>query len=102
MTHRTRRIRGTSLPVEAAARRLRHNLTPAEQALWKVLRGRQLMGLKFRCQHPLGRFILDFYCPAHKLIIEVDGASHHARAEYDLVRTEQLQQAFDHSRVPKN
>lgn len=86
-----RAIRGTTPQIEQAARRLRQNLTPAEIALWSALKGRQLSGLKFRCQHPVGRFILDFYCPALKLVIEVDGASHHQQEQYDHTRTEQLQ-----------
>jgi very-short-patch-repair endonuclease len=59
-------------------------------ALWDALRHRQLAGLKFRCQHPVGQFILDFYCPAQKLVIEVDGIIHEQRKEYDLARTAQL------------
>jgi len=67
------RIRGTTLQIQQAARHLRQNLTPAEAKLWSVLQKRQKNGLKFRCQHPLGRFIVDFYCPTYKLIIEIDG-----------------------------
>ena len=72
----TPRIRGTTPVVEAAARRLRRNMTPAEQKLWGALRNRQLDGLKFRPQHPMGAFILDFWCPARKLVVEVDGGVH--------------------------
>jgi very-short-patch-repair endonuclease len=57
------------------ARALRRNMTLPEGMLWRVLRQRP-EGLKFRCQHPIGRFIVDFYCPAAKLVIEVDGMSH--------------------------
>jgi very-short-patch-repair endonuclease len=66
-------------------------LTPAEAVLWEVLRGRQLEGLKFRSQHPLGRFIVDFYCPSLKLVIEIDGNVHDSQKVYDQARTEQLQ-----------
>jgi len=69
----TSRIRGTTPEIEAAARRLRRNMTPAEQKLWNALRGKQLDGLKFRAQHPVGPFVLDFWCPARKLVVEVDG-----------------------------
>lgn len=55
---------------------LRNNLTPAEEELWRLLRKHQLQGLKFRRQHSIGNFIVDFYCAAQKLIIEVDGAVH--------------------------
>lgn len=84
------RIRGTTPEIELAARRLRKNLTPAEQMLWQALRGRQLHGLKFRCQHPVGRFIVDFYCPQCKLVVELDGEVHNQQTEYDTARTEQL------------
>lgn len=89
---KNRRIRGTSPEVEQAARRLRQNLTPAETLLWQALRNKQLAGLKFRCQHPVGNFILDFYCPSLKLVIEVDGAIHHDRIDYDTERSQKLSQ----------
>lgn len=85
------RIRGTTQPIEQAARCLRHQLTPAEARLWKALQNRQLAGLKFRCQHPVGRFIVDFYCPSCKLVIELDGGIHSKQSAYDEARTEQLQ-----------
>ncbi|MEB3250311.1 MAG: endonuclease domain-containing protein [Merismopediaceae bacterium] len=80
------RIRGTTKEIEEAARLLRQQLTPAEAKLWEALRGRQLKGLKFRCQHPIGRFIVDFYCPSLKLVIEVDGNIHTQRQDYDQAR----------------
>jgi very-short-patch-repair endonuclease len=85
------RIRGTTRQIEQAARHLRQQLTPAEAPLWEALRGRQLGGLKFRRQHPVGRFIVDFYCPSCKLVIEVDGSIHTRQQAYDRVRTDQLQ-----------
>ena len=85
------RIRGTTRQIEQAARHLRQQLTPAEANLWEALRGRQLGGLKFRRQHPVGRFIVDFYCPSCKLVIEVDGSIHARQQAYDRVRTDQLQ-----------
>jgi very-short-patch-repair endonuclease len=57
------------------ARALRRNMTPPEGMLWQVLRQRP-GGLKFRYQHPIGRCIVDFYCAASRLVIEVDGESH--------------------------
>jgi very-short-patch-repair endonuclease len=83
-------IRGTTPQTEQAARQLRQKLTPAEASLWNVLRRRQLLGLKFRCQHPVGRFIVDFYCPSCKLVVEVDGGIHLDQKDYDEARTEQL------------
>jgi very-short-patch-repair endonuclease len=85
------RIRGTTHQTEQAARCLRQQLTPAEDKLWSALRCRQLVGLKFRCQHPVGRFIVDFYCPSCKLVIEVDGDIHTQQKAYDEARTEQLE-----------
>ena len=58
------------------ARELRQPQTPAEQLLWRYLRSRPWEGIKFRCQHPIGRFIVDFYCAQAKLVIEIDGDSH--------------------------
>jgi very-short-patch-repair endonuclease len=85
------RIRGTTRQIEQAAYRLRQNPTPAEAKLWSALQGKQLKGLKFRRQHPIGRFIVDFYCPSCKLVIEVDGGVHAQQGAYDEARTEHLQ-----------
>jgi very-short-patch-repair endonuclease len=77
-----------------AARELRRNATDAEKYLWSLLRNRQLAGYKFRRQHPLGRFVLDFYCHEAKLCVELDGGQHAetAQAEYDRERTAWLNQ----------
>jgi very-short-patch-repair endonuclease len=58
------------------ARRLRRNLTDVETKLWQRLRRDQLNGLNFRRQHPIGPYVLDFYCPAIRLGIELDGGQH--------------------------
>jgi very-short-patch-repair endonuclease len=58
------------------AREMRKNLTPPEARLWNALRGRALDGLKFRRQHPIGPFVLDFYCVNARLAVEVDGSIH--------------------------
>jgi very-short-patch-repair endonuclease len=58
------------------ARLLRRRMTSSERVLWQVLRGSQYRGLKFRRQHPVGPFVLDFYCEQLKLAIEVDGGVH--------------------------
>jgi adenine-specific DNA-methyltransferase len=55
---------------------MRHEPTPAEERMWKLLRNRRLAGFKFRRQHPWGSYILDFYCAAIELAIELDGDSH--------------------------
>ena len=74
------------------ARELRRPLTPAEQRLWARLRDQQLGGYKFRRQHPIGPFIVDFYCAACRLIVEVDGDTHATQVEYDAARTTWLEQ----------
>ncbi len=72
----------------ARARKLRGNLTRAEARLWGALRRGQLNGLKFRRQHPIGAFTLDFYCPNLRLAVEIDGGQHAAqRREADARRT---------------
>lgn len=58
-------------------KRLRNNLTPAEASLWKLLQGSKLGGRKFRRQHSVGNYILDFYCPSEKIAVELDGAGHY-------------------------
>jgi len=58
------------------ARKLRSNQTDAEAALWKRLRRKQVGGAQFYRQKPIGPFIVDFYCPAARLIVEVDGGQH--------------------------
>jgi very-short-patch-repair endonuclease len=71
-------------------RRLRRKQTKAEELLWECLRRKRLNGLKFRRQHPLGRYIADFYCPEARLVIELDGNVHGLKdqREYDEVRRE--------------
>jgi len=68
---------------------LRKNSTKAEQVLWNELRGKKL-GVKFRRQHGVGRYILDFYCSSKKLSIEIDGGIHKIseNKEYDQERTD--------------
>ncbi len=73
------------------ARRLRREATPAEAKLWPYLRNGHLGGLKFRRQCPVGRYIADFCCIDRALVVEVDGASHNERGEYDAARTAYLE-----------
>ena len=58
------------------ARRLRKNMTNSEQVLWSRLRGKQLLGVQFYRQKPIGDYIVDFFAPKTKLVIEVDGSQH--------------------------
>jgi very-short-patch-repair endonuclease len=69
------------------ARRLRREQTDIEKKLWGMLRSRSLLGYKFRRQYSVGPFIVDFCCPAQKLVIELDGGQHTDRSEYDAQRT---------------
>jgi very-short-patch-repair endonuclease len=73
-------------------RRMRHEPTDAEAALWKLLRARSLAGFKVRRQYPAGPFILDFFCPAQRLAIELDGGQHYElrTQAYDQRRTQLL------------
>ena len=75
------------------AKQLRKNSTDAERALWRMLRSRQLGGYKFRWQHPLGSFVVDFVCLESRLIVEVDGGQHNDTAQkvMDQARTDWLQ-----------
>jgi very-short-patch-repair endonuclease len=86
----TPRVRGTIYRTEVDARGLRRDSTPAESALWAALRGRRLRGMKFRRQHAVGPYILDFCCPEHRLVVEVDGGVHDQQTDYDESRTEHL------------
>ena len=74
------------------ARTMRKAPTSAEQKLWTKLRRRQIEGFKFRRQHPIGPYVVDFACLDAKLIVEVDGATHGSEAEQarDAMRTECL------------
>ena len=75
------------------ARILRKNTTLAEKILWKKLRDRNIFKIKFRRQHPVNVFIVDFYCHELKIAIEVDGEIHYdkTRSEYDCGRTAELE-----------
>ena len=72
---------------------LRNRLTPAEAKLWSLLKNSQLSDRKFRRQHSVGPYVLDFYCPSEKLCIELDGDTHFTDGgyEYDLARTQYLE-----------
>ena len=87
---------GKRLPAELLerARALRREATDAERLLWSLLRNRQFLGLKFRRQHPLRGYVLDFYCHEAKLGIELDGGQHAEpeQAARDAQRTRDLEE----------
>jgi very-short-patch-repair endonuclease len=68
------------------ARKLRQEQTDAENLLWSHLRAYRLSGLKFRRQQAVGAYVVDFFCPDKKLIVELDGGQHQERVAYDEVR----------------
>ncbi|MCD4685459.1 MAG: endonuclease domain-containing protein [Anaerolineae bacterium] len=73
------------------ARQMRHAPTRAEDTLWQAIRNRQIADAKFRRQHAIERFIVDFYCFEASVIIEVDGAIHDYTQEEDAIRQEYLE-----------
>ncbi len=72
------------------ARQLRKNSTDAETALWPQLRSRQLCGYRFKRQHPIGNFIVDFVCLESRLVVELDGGQHSELGDYDALRAAYL------------
>jgi very-short-patch-repair endonuclease len=72
---------------------LRRNMTDAERKLWKMLRGSQMGGLKFRRQHPYGNYVLDFACLEKRVVVEIDGGQHQECMTEDRVRTKTLENA---------
>lgn len=79
--------------VKDKRKNLRNNPTDAEKYLWYELRESQLNNKKFRRQHSIGKYVVDFYCPEEKLVIELDGEQHYEadRKKYDQRRTEYLE-----------
>jgi very-short-patch-repair endonuclease len=73
------------------AKEMRSKPTPAENLLWQRLRSHRLRGMKFRRQHNIERFIVDFYCRDAKLVVEVDGLIHQYQKEEDAIRQEFLE-----------
>ena len=101
---------GASREIIEKARFLRNNLTLAEKRLWEKINNEKIQGLKFRRQHPLKSYIIDFYCVKLKLAIEVDGSNHFKKrqSEYDRERTYELNELgiteirFNNEEVFKN
>ena len=93
MNERTRHQRGTEPKYSLSFRRgLRGSSTKAEQLVWAMVRNRRLCGTKFRRQHAIGPYIVDFVCIESYLVIELDGEYHDFIVEADLERQEYLQQ----------
>ena len=81
----------SSANVKGAARRMRKEPTRSESLLWSALRNRRLASRKFRRQHTVGRFILDFYCQEERLAVEVDGPVHETQRRADGERQQILE-----------
>ena len=73
------------------ARTLRNNMTLSEILLWKEIKGKKVLGYDFHRQKPIDEYIVDFYCPKLKLVIEIDGDSHEGKEEVDLIRQKKLE-----------
>lgn len=69
--------------LKQTARHLRKNMTDSERALWRGLRGKQMWGVQFYRQKPIGRIIVDFYAPKVNLVVEVDGSPHFQRSHHE-------------------
>jgi len=101
---------GATPDVFKKAKELRKFETEAEKILWSRLSKNQFLGLHFRRQHPINRFIADFYCARLKLVIEVDGSIHDIpeNEEYDIGRSEILNELgitvirFTNDKIMKN
>ena len=87
------RVRGVEPIVQQTAELLRRRATSSEVILWEALRGRQCAGMKFRRQHAVGPFIVDFYCSSARLVVEIDGEIHDDLdvAEHNALRQEHLE-----------
>ena len=72
---------------QTRAQQLRTTPTEGEIRLWSRLRGKQIEGFRFRRQQPVGPYVVDFFCPSAKLVIEVDGGQHGERARQDAARS---------------
>lgn len=77
--------------IKSNARDLRRNLTSQERKLWRYLRSRRFGDFKFRRQHPVGSYILDFACCSARVVVELDGGQHDLAVAYDSRRTSWLE-----------
>jgi very-short-patch-repair endonuclease len=73
------------------ARILRNNMTLSEILLWQQIKGKKLLGYDFHRQKPIDEYVVDFYCPELKLVIEIDGDSHDGKEKEDFIRHQKLE-----------
>lgn len=83
--------KGLAKKLTTIAKNLRRRPTDAEKLLWKHLRSKQLKGLKFRRQHPIGKYVVDFACLDKQVVIELDGGQHAADENKDRERDKWLE-----------
>ena len=84
---------GTMRVMTETSRLLRRTATRSERLLWQALRNRQLAGTKWRRQQKMGRFVVDFFCAEHRLVVEIDGAVHEGKEDIDAQRQEALERS---------
>jgi very-short-patch-repair endonuclease len=77
--------------LKSIARTLRKNMTLSEILLWQKIKGKQLLGYDFHRQKPILDYVVDFYCPKLKLVIEIDGDSHEGKENSDRIRQEKIE-----------
>ncbi|HEY2070272.1 MAG TPA: DUF559 domain-containing protein [Rhizomicrobium sp.] len=82
----TQKHREAKAHLRGFARRMRSEPTEAERFFWQVARGAKIDGLKFKRQVPIGNYIADFVCLEHRVIVEIDGAPHEMKKQYDADR----------------
>ncbi|MBK2341654.1 endonuclease domain-containing protein [Francisella philomiragia] len=84
----------TKLPynpkLKQRARELRKAGNLSEVLFWNIVKSKKFLGLNFHRQKIIGNYIVDFYCPTYRLVIEIDGSSHNNKEEYDSIRDEYL------------
>jgi very-short-patch-repair endonuclease len=77
--------------LKSIARTLRKNMTLSEILLWQQIKGKQLLGFDFHRQKPILDYVVDFYCPKLKLVIEIDGDTHNGKEQEDRIRQERIE-----------
>jgi len=84
--------------LKSPSRQLRGNLTDAERKIWSKIRNDQIAGLRFYRQKPIGNYIVDFFCPKIKLVVEIDGGQHYemANEKRDKIRSDYLKSCRMH------
>ena len=73
------------------ARKLRKDMTLSEILLWKEIKGKKVLGYDFHRQKPIDEYVVDFYCPRLKLVLEIDGDSHDGKEGPDFIRQKKLE-----------